>query len=179
MDAYDIIHFWFKETDPKKWFLGGDDFDLEIRRWFTEIHEKASSGELFGWRETAEGRLAEIIILDQFSRNIFRNSPRAFAQDPLALILAQELVEKKMDESLPVEMRAFAYMPYMHSESLIIHAEAKRLFSLPGLEENYRFELAHEDILKRFGRYPHRNKILGRETTPEESEFLKTPGSSF
>jgi uncharacterized protein (DUF924 family) len=179
MDAYDVIHFWFKETDPKKWFQGGVDFDLEISRWFSEIHEKASRSELFSWRHSAEGRLAEIIILDQFSRNIFRNSPKAFAQDPLALVLAQEMVKKKLDESLPVEMRAFVYMPYMHSESLIIHAEAKRLFSRPGLEENYRFELAHENILKRFGRYPHRNKILGRETTPEEAEFLKTPGSSF
>lgn len=179
MDAYDVIYFWFKETDPKKWFQGGIEFDLEVTRWFSEIHEKASRSELFSWRQTAEGRLAEIIILDQFSRNIFRNSPKAFAQDPLALILAQEMVAKKMDESLSIGMRAFAYMPYMHSESLIIHAEAKRLFSQPGLEENYKFELAHENILKRFGRYPHRNIILGRESTPEEIEFLKTPGSSF
>ncbi len=179
MDFYDVIHFWFKETDPKKWFQGGDVFDLEIARWFSELHEKASRCELFGWRHSAEGRLAEIIILDQFSRNIFRNTPKAFAQDSLALILAQEMVDKKIDESLPVEMRAFSYMPYMHSESLLIHAEAKKLFSLPGLEENLRFEIAHENILKRFGRYPHRNKILGRETTPEESEFLKTSGSSF
>ncbi len=179
MNAETVIEFWFKETDPKKWFQGGENFDRMIRERFSEIHEKAARSELFYWRHSAEGRLAEIIILDQFSRNIHRNTPRAFAQDSLALALAQELVERKIDESLPVMMRAFAYMPYMHSESLLIHVEARRLFSLPGLEENLRFEILHENILKRFGRYPHRNRILGRETTPEESEFLKTPGSSF
>lgn len=179
MEFEKVIQFWFRETDPKKWFQGGDEFDREIKERFLSIHEKASRGELFSWRHSAEGRLAEIIVLDQFSRNIFRNSPQAFAQDTLALILSQEMVERKIDESLPAEWRSFAYMPYMHSESLVVHEESLKLFSLPGLEENFRFEKAHLDILKRFGRYPHRNISLGRETTSEEAAFLKTPGSSF
>lgn len=179
MDFSSVINFWFSETDPKKWFQGGEEFDQEIRERFLPMLECACRGELYTWRNHAEGRLAEILVLDQFSRNIFRDTPEAFSQDVLALVLAQEMVERKIDESLPTQMRAFAYMPYMHSESLLIHEEARRLFSLPGLEENLRFEIAHENILKRFGRYPHRNKILGRKTTPEEAEFLKAPGSSF
>jgi uncharacterized protein (DUF924 family) len=175
----DIIRFWFQETDKKKWFQGDEAFDQEIRQRFSEVHTAAANGELFSWRHSAEGRLAEIIILDQFSRNIFREDARAFAQEPLALVLAQEMVERGIDQSLPVEWRAFAYMPFMHSESLLIHEEASRLFSTPGLEDNLRFEKLHADILRRFGRYPHRNKVLGRKTTPEEAEFLKTPGSSF
>lgn len=179
MEPDTIVNFWFFETDQKKWFQGDEEFDQEIHKRFRDVHQRAAEGELFRWRTTPEGRLAEILILDQFSRNIYRNSPQAFAQDALALILAQEMVDRKLDERLSLQMRAFAYMPYMHSESLIIHEEARRLFSQPGLEENLRFEIAHENILKKFGRYPHRNKILGRKTTPEEAEFLKTPGSSF
>ena len=121
-------------------------------------------------------------MLDQFSRNVYRRKPqrpRAFAQDPLALALAQELVASGQDRSLPLAQRSFAYMPYMHSESALVHAQAVALFSQPGMADNLRFELQHKAIIDRFGRYPHRNAILGRSSTAEELAFLSGPGSSF
>ena len=123
--------------------------------------------------------MAEIIILDQFSRNIYRNHPNAFAYDSLALALAQTAVAVNADHELDINQRAFLYMPYMHSESLIIHEVAITLFSQPSMEANLQFELRHKEIIDRFGRYPHRNKILGRISTPEEIGFLKTAVSSF
>ncbi len=116
--------------------------------------------------------------MDQFSRNLFRDDPRAFAQDSMALALAQECVARADDQKLEAEQKAFVYLPYMHSESLKIHAEALKLFAQPGLEKNYDFEIKHLEILKRFGRYPHRNSVLKRESTEAEKEFLKRPGSS-
>ena len=118
-------------------------------------------------------------MLDQFSRNMFRDSPMSFAQDSLALMLAQEAVFHGMDKTLPIEQRSFLYMPYMHSESLAIHEIAVELFSQPGLEFNLDFELKHKVIIQNFGRFPHRNAILHRQSTPAELEFLKHPGSSF
>ncbi len=118
-------------------------------------------------------------MLDQFSRNVYRDAPRAFAQDALALVLAQELVARGDDRSLPLAQRSFAYMPYMHSESALAHTQAVALFSQPDLENNLSFELRHKAIIDRFGRYPHRNAVLGRSSTPEELTFLSEPGSSF
>jgi len=118
-------------------------------------------------------------VLDQFSRNIHRGAPQAFAQDALALALAQELVAARHDQELTTEERAFAYMPYMHSESLAIHDQAMLLFNQPGLDNNLQFEVRHRDIIARFGRYPHRNAALGRNSTAEETSFLAEPGSSF
>lgn len=123
--------------------------------------------------------MAEIVALDQFSRNVYRDTARAFAQDALALALAQELVASGQDRSLPLAQRSFAYMPYMHSESALIHAQAVALFSQPGMEDALRFERRHQAIIARFGRYPHRNAILGRISTAEELAFLGEPGSSF
>jgi uncharacterized protein (DUF924 family) len=127
----------------------------------------------------AEGRLAEIIVLDQFSRNMFRDTPAAFAQDALALVLAQEAVFSGADKLLSETQCSFLYMPFMHSESLVIHELAVELFSKPGLEGNLDFEMRHKVIIEKFGRYPHRNNILQRESTEEEMEFLKLPGSGF
>ena len=118
-------------------------------------------------------------VLDKFSRNMHRDTPRAFAQDALALALAQELVASGQDRSLPLAQRSFAYMPYMHSESALVHAQAVVLFDQPGMEDTWRFEQRHQAIIERFGRYPHRNAILGRESTPEELVFLSEPGSGF
>lgn len=129
-------------------------------------------------RQTAD-RLAEILVLDQFSRNIYREDPRAFACDPLALALAQEAVALGADQDLEMVQRTFMCLPYMHSESALIHTLAVSLFSQPGLEDNLAFELRHKAIIDRFGRYPHRNAILGCTSTPEEIAFLKTPGPSF
>ena len=174
-----ILAFWFEEITPKQWWVASDDFDRQIESRFGALHAAAEHCELYAWRESAAGRLAEIIVLDQFSRNIHRNRPQAFANDVLALALAQTAVVAHADQALDPQRRAFLYMPYMHSESLAIHHIAEVLFSAPGMENNLDFELRHKAIIERFGRYPHRNALLGRSSTPEEIEFLKTPGSSF
>ena len=152
MQAQSILHFWFTELTPKQHFVKDPALDETIRTRFGATLEAAARCELFAWRATAEGRLAEIIVLDQFSRNAYRDTARAFAQDALALVLAQELVASGQDRSLPVEQRKFAYMPYMHSESALVHAQAVALFSQPGMEGNLDFELRHKAIIDRFGR---------------------------
>jgi uncharacterized protein (DUF924 family) len=174
-----VIDFWFGELGPDQWFSSDDELDRMIARRFGELHGRAAHCELFSWRSEAKGRLAEVIVLDQFSRNIFRDRPQAFACDALALALAQEAVAQGADRELSVVERSFLYMPYMHSESALIHEEAELLYSQEGLEYNLDFERRHKLIIGRFGRYPHRNAILGRESTPEELEFLKQPGSPF
>ena len=174
-----ILDFWFREIDPAQWWRVDPAFDALIRSRFLDLHRQAAAGELFGWRATAQGRLAEIIVLDQFSRNLFRGTPGAFAQDGKALVLAQEAVAARVHEALTPVARGFLFLPYMHSESRAVHVEAERLyreFALPG---NHDFELKHKIIIDRFGRFPHRNAILGRASTTEEIELLKQPGSSF
>jgi uncharacterized protein (DUF924 family) len=174
-----VLDFWFKELAPQQWWVKSVELDALIAAHFGALHEAAGRCELYGWRETAWGRLAEVIVLDQFSRNLHRDSPLAFANDALALGLAQMAVADGADRELESAQRSFLYMPYMHSESLLIHAQAVKLFSQPGLEGNLGFELKHREIIERFGRYPHRNAALGRISSPEEIAFLKTPGSSF
>lgn len=178
-DHIAVLEFWFEDIEPAKWWKKNAAFDERVRHRFGRLHEQASRGELFGWRSSPQGRLAEIIVLDQFSRNIWRDDARAFACDGMALVLAQEAVAMGVDQALPVERRAFLYMPYMHSESLAIHEQAMRLFDAPGLESNLKFERRHMEILQRFGRYPHRNAVLGRQSTAEEDAFLLEPGSAF
>jgi uncharacterized protein (DUF924 family) len=179
MQATDILHFWFDELTEKQHFVKDAALDEMIRTRFGATLEAAASCELFAWRATAGGRLAEIIVLDQFSRNVYRDTPRAFAQDALALALAQELVASGQDQLLSPAQRRFAYMPYMHSESKLIHAQAVQLFAQPGLEDGLSFELRHQVIIDRYGRFPHRNALLGRASTAEETAFLSEPGSSF
>ncbi len=175
----DVLDFWFKESTPQQWFKKDPNFDRQITERFTETWARASRCELFAWREHSMGRLAEILVLDQFSRNIFRDRPESFSQDSLALALAQEAVRTEDLSKIAIPARGFFYMPYMHSESVAIHQEALTLFRQPGLESNYDFEVRHLEILRKFGRYPHRNAILGRTSTAEEIEFLNQPGSSF
>lgn len=175
----EIIHFWFKEIDKARWWAKDQDFDRLIKNRFEPVYRRAACCELSEWRQTAEGRLAEIIILDQFPRNMYRDSVQAFATDTLALALAQEGISRGADSQLPAQEKSFFYMPFMHSESLYIHRQAMDLFSQPGLESNLDFELRHKKILEQFGRYPHRNKILNRSSTRAELEFLQQPGSSF
>jgi uncharacterized protein (DUF924 family) len=179
MQPQSILHFWFTELTPKHHFAKDAALDEAIRTRFSATLEAAARCELFAWHATPEGRLAEVLVLDQFSRNVYRDTPQAFAQDALALALAQELVASGQDRSLPLAQRSFAYMPYMHSESALIHSQATLLFSQPGMEDTLRFELRHKAIIDRFGRYPHRNALLGRESTPEELAFLSEPGSGF
>ena len=174
-----VLKFWFEETKPEQRFKKDSQFDQTIKDRFGKLLERAARSELYKWRDDIEGRLAEVIVLDQFSRNIHRDSPLAFAQDPLALAMAQEAIRLPEHKNLPPEKKAFLYMPFMHSESLPIHERAMELFSEPGLGFNLKYEIMHKEIIEKFGRYPHRNQVLGRTSTPEEIEFLKTEGSSF
>ena len=175
----DIMTFWFKEVEPAQWFKKDLVFDQMIHNRFSETHQKARAGELFSWRETPEGALAEIIVLDQFSRNIYRDNAAAFACDAMALALAQEAVSKGFDGQLVDFQRTFLYMPFMHSESKLIHLEAVKLFESLGNQTTLEFEHKHKEIIDRFGRYPHRNTLLGRSSTEEELLFLQQPDSSF
>ncbi|MDP5134534.1 DUF924 domain-containing protein [Rheinheimera baltica] len=175
----DILTFWFSDIEPKQWWVKDAAFDTLITQRFSSVLEQAAAGELYLWRSSPQGRLAEIIVLDQFSRNIHRDSPAAFAQDAMALVLAQEAVAAHALLGLNTDERNFLLMPYMHSESRAIHQQAEVLFKNYAPENNYQFELKHKAIIDRFGRYPHRNSILGRSSTAEELAFLQQPGSGF
>lgn len=175
----DVLDFWFNDMEPERWFVGNAQIDDIIRTRFSELHRMACACELAHWRDTLQGRLAEIIVIDQFSRNLFRNSAQAFAHDALALALAQEAIRDPAHLTMPVPERAFLYIPFMHAESLAIHETAMALHSLPRMEARLPWEIKHRDILQRFGRYPHRNAVLGRTSSAEEIAFLATPGSSF
>ena len=179
MNSNDILNFWFEEIPAAKWWTKDLDFDQMIKQRFSDIHQAASRCELSDWRHSASGRLAEIIILDQFSRNMFRDLPGSFASDPLALALAQEAISVGADKELVQSQQNFLYMPFMHSESLLIHDVAVELYTQNGSEFSLDFEIKHRDIIQKFGRYPHRNAILGRESTPEELAFLTQENSSF
>lgn len=176
---HQVLDFWFAEIDPVMWFKKDDEFDRLLHTRFGQLWQAAAHGELAHWRATITGRLAEIIVLDQFSRNLFRNTPRSFSCDGMALVLAQEAIATGLCETLPVEQRGFLYLPFMHSESALIHQQAVALFSQLSNGNQLEFELRHKAIIDRFGRYPHRNEILGRESTLEEQEFLRQPGSGF
>jgi uncharacterized protein (DUF924 family) len=174
-----ILKFWFEDIAPSQWWTKDAVFDKIIREKFSAIHSAAKNGELFEWRTRAKGRLAEIIILDQFSRNIFRDAPLAFACDGLALILAQEAISSGAASPLNPQERTFLYLPFMHSESLKIHEMSLRLYQTSGLTDAYESAVQHKHIIEKFGRYPHRNAILGRTSTKEELAFLAGPNSSF
>jgi len=174
-----VLGFWFDEIEPKAWWAVDPAFDAMVSSRFGVTLAQAARGELFGWRSDARGRLAEVIVLDQFSRNIHRGTPLAFAQDAMALVLAQEAVSRCLLATLDDDERPFLLMPYMHSESRLVHAQAEPLFFAHGSQDSHAFELRHKAIVDRFGRYPHRNAILGRNSTTEETAFLAQPGSSF
>lgn len=174
-----VLDFWLKETPAQDWFNGGDALDHAILTKFGAAHQAASQGELAHWRQTIHGCLAEIILLDQFSRNIYRNQAQAFAYDGMALILAQEALKHADLNDLTLVEKGFLIIPFMHSESLKIHQEYAYLFEEPGLEKRLKYEKLHVAIIEKFGRYPHRNQILGRPSSPEEMVFLKEPNSSF
>ena len=179
MNADDILNFWFKEIEQSQWWVKKIAFDQLIIDKFSNIHQSANACELFEWRLSPRGRLAEIIILDQFSRNMYRDTPRSFASDPLALALAQEAIAFGADKHLNTIERNFLYMPFMHSESLAIHEVAVKLYLNNGVGSSLDFENKHKIIIERFGRYPHRNIILSRKSSNEEIEFLTQANSSF
>ena len=180
MHYQDVIDFWFVEKGEAAWWQKSASFDAEVRTRFGGVHASVVAGEMAHWRVLPEGRLAEIIVLDQFSRNMYRGGARAFACDPLALTLAEKAVEAGALEALEVVKKPFLIMPYMHSESRAVHREAVTLFaSDPDMAHSLDFEHRHKAIIDRFGRYPHRNVLLGRESSAEELAFLREPGSSF
>ncbi len=176
-----VLSFWFDEIDSKQWWLKNNEFDHLVKDKFLPLYQQAVVGELYKWRKTPEGRLAEIILLDQFSRNMFRGKKAAFKYDYLAVALTQCAIDIGADQQLLTqpEKLAFLYMPLMHSESVVIHELAVKVFSQPGLESSLAFEYKHKKIIDQFGRYPHRNEILGRLSSAAEIEFSMQPDSSF
>lgn len=190
-DARAVLAFWFDKDNESYWFEKNDDFDKRIEDNFGEIWQAAKRGECASWRRTEAqtdnnnavtdlaGRLAEIIVIDQFSRNLCRGQACSFAQDGMAVVLAQEAIKQPYFATLPMEWRRFIIMPFMHSESLAIHEQYLPLFEQLNHETTLDVEHQHKDIIEQFGRYPHRNETLGRESTKEEKEFLQQPGSSF
>ena len=175
MGADDVHKFWF-ERDRKDWFEKNPAFDAEIRARFAPLYERAMREELKSWRDTPTSCLALVILLDQFPRNMFRGSAQAFAADPLARVAAGVILDNGWDKAMTPDERMFAYLPFEHSESLEDQEHSLRLFA-----DNPNFEWArrHCEIIRRFGRFPHRNAALGRASTSEEIEFLKLPGSAF
>lgn len=174
-----ILDFWFDPQHEELLFIQNDAFDERIRTLFYDTWLAACQGLLYNWRSTLYGRLAEIIVLDQFSRNLMRGDPQAFAQDSMALVLAQEIVNHPEFSDLSPIQKQFALLPFEHSESRGIHDIALTLFERHTTADALHYELLHKRIIDRFGRYPHRNKVLGRVSTPEELEFLTEENSSF
>jgi uncharacterized protein (DUF924 family) len=172
-----VLAFW-RAAGPDKWFTKDDAFDAEVRDKFLATYDAAAAGKLDHWEATPEGALALVIVLDQFPRNMFRGTARAFAADPLALAAAKHAVARGYDRDLLDVEKQFVYLPFEHSESLADQERACELMKPLG-DELLDWAVRHRRIIERFGRFPHRNSILGRESTPEEIEFLKQPGSGF
>ena len=174
--AEDVIRFWFTEHGPDDWFGGKPEFDAAIAARFGKIHAYVSRGEGWAWRQTAEGRLAEVIVLDQFSRQLFRNDGKAFAQDSMALVLAQEAIAAGADQAVDAVKRAFFYLPFMHAEALVIQDEGMRLYQALGDAAQLDFMTKHREAIARFGRFPFRNAALGRTSTPDELAYMAEAG---
>jgi len=174
-NAQNVLSFWFEDTKPYQWYRRDLTFDQLIRDHFGALHEAANAGRLDAWRAHPRYALALIILLDQFSRNMFRDDPRSFAQDSRALDAARDAIHRRFDWLHPPQMRAFFYMPFMHAEDLDVQEESVALFKARCMD-NITHACDHHDIIKRFGRFPHRNKILGRKSTPAEVAFLKAGG---
>lgn len=170
----EILDFWFSEKTEAHWFVRSDDLDQEIKQRFSAVYEQAVEGALAGWKADAESALALTIIFDQFPRNIFRGSPKAFASDPLACALSKYALEHDYDMAVDEKARQFFYLPLMHSEAVEDQEHCVKLYKALGNDFALGFAREHRDIVKEFGRFPHRNAVLGRQNTPEETEFLKT-----
>lgn len=170
-----VVAFWL-DAGPEKWFKKDEAFDAEIRGRFLPTYEAAAAGRLASWEATAEGALALLIVLDQFPRNMFRGSARAFAADPLARAVADRAIARGFDKQLGLPKQSFFYLPFMHSENLIDQERCVDLCRQAGAEDTLKFAELHADIIRRFGRFPHRNALLGRATTAEEQAFLDAGG---
>lgn len=175
VDPTDVTSFW-REAGEKKWFGKDDAFDRQIAERFGDVHKSASAGDLAHWGETAEGALALIILLDQFSRNLGRGRRECFAQDAAALELAREALDADFDRAVDPALKSFFYMPFMHSESIADQERCVSLFHAHSGPDGLKYAREHRDIIRRFGRFPHRNAVLGRHTTPAEQAFLEGGG---
>ena len=175
----EVITFWFDEITPEDWFKKDDEFDALIKTKFDKTIIHALAGRLDSWADSDAGCLALIIVLDQFTRNVFRDTPRAFAGDEMALALSLRCEERGYIDHSDANWRHFMLMPMMHSEDIEIQDASLPLFKELTAERTYDFAVKHRDIIAQFSRYPHRNKILKRTSSEAESEFLKQPGSSF
>lgn len=177
--ARDILDFWFDEENIPKQFDEDVEFDEKIRTHFLSTWEAAKEGLLVDWRSDAKGRLAEIIVLDQFSRNLWRKDIRTYTQDKMAIVLAQELLKCADYHDLPLHYKKFALLPFMHSESIALHEWAMPHFIALEDGQTLEFEIKHLDVLKKYGRYPYQNKDFGRVSTPEEEEVLREKEGRF
>jgi uncharacterized protein (DUF924 family) len=177
MDYNVVIDFWF--NNKQKWFVKEPEFDTLIKERFLTVYNQAINRELENWKNKAESLLSLVLVLDQFPRNMFRDTPQAFSGDEISLFLAKEAIEKGFDLKLNSDQRRFLYMPLMHSELLLDQELSVELYSKMKNINTLNYATAHHDIIVRFGRFPHRNKILGRISTLQELEFLRTPNSSF
>ena len=169
----DVLAFWLK-AGPERWFTRDDSFDAACRDRFLGLHEQAAASELSGWERRPDGALALVILLDQMPRNMFRDSPRTWATDPMALAVAERALASGFDAKVAYDLRPFYYLPFMHAESVDAQTRSVALYEALGAAENLKFARHHHDIVARFGRFPHRNEVLGRRSTPEELVFLET-----
>ena len=179
VSAKEVYDFWFNEGNEEKCCQSTEEFDEEIRMRFYKTWEAARQGLLFEWRDTFDGRLAEIIVLDQFSRNLNRSSALSYTQDPMALILSQHAISHPDFEKQTTNVRGFTLLPWMHSESKEIQKVTEKLYLKLDSEVHTKYMYEHKEIIDQFGRYPHRNKALSRESTQEELDFLKTNELDF
>lgn len=173
--AADVVAFW-REAGPERWFKKNFSFDQGIRERFLATHEAAAEGRLTAWEHSAEGALALLILLDQFPRNMFRGDARAFATDPLARAVAASALVRGFDAQVLLAMRGFFYLPFEHSEDMADQDRSVAFCKAAGDADSLKWAEIHADIIRRFGRFPHRNQVLGRSTTPEEQAFLDSGG---
>lgn len=179
MQPSDVIEFWFDPASRSRWFESTPEFDREVEERFGGAYRQATAGELDPWQDSAEGCLALCLLLDQFPRNLFRGSREAFATDAQALAIAEHALARGFDQQLPPGSRMFLYLPFEHSENRAHQARAVELIGTLGNAQALDYAIRHLRVIERFGRFPHRNQALGRETTQDEAAFLREPGSSF
>jgi uncharacterized protein (DUF924 family) len=175
----EIVRFWFEKLSPKAWYGAPASVDAEITARFGETYEALKDGVPPGWLDDPEGVLASILVLEPCPRNMFRGAPQAFATDAQALALSKRAIAQGLDMKLPPAKRCFVYIPFQPSEDWAVQTRSHKLYTALGNPENLDFARRHEAIIARFGRFPHRNESLGRDSTLEEEAFLKQPGSSF
>jgi uncharacterized protein (DUF924 family) len=173
----EILAFW-RDAGPDRWYRRDDAFDAEVRRRFRDLWQRGAAGELSSWETSDDGALALVIVLDQFPRNMFRDDVRTYASDALARDVARRAIERGADARIDPALREFLYLPFMHSERLADQLRCIALSRAAGHAENLKWAEHHADIIRRFGRFPHRNPLLGRATTPEEQAFLDQGGFS-